>query len=45
MKLIAMAMLILAVAGLSGCAGLARLPQCKGPWTPINAPAEAANET
>jgi hypothetical protein len=45
MKLMAMVLLLFAVVGLSGCAGTPELPQCQGPWTPINSPVEAADET
>lgn len=45
MKLIAITLLILAVVGLSACAETPRMPQCEGPWTPVNPPIEAADET
>lgn len=45
MKVIAITLLMLAVVGLSACAGTSRMPQCDGPWTPVNTPIEAADET
>jgi hypothetical protein len=42
MKQVGIAMLILAAVVFSGCASTA---QCQGPWTPINPPVEAADET
>lgn len=44
-RMTALVMFLLAVIGLSGCAETPRMPQCEGPWTPINPPSEAADET
>lgn len=44
MKITALILLMLAVIGLAGCAGTPRVPQCEGPWTPINPPIETADE-
>lgn len=42
----ALVLFLLAAIGLSGCGGTPRLPQCEGPWTPVNPPSEvAADET
>lgn len=45
MRLIVMVMLILTALVLSGCAGTLRLPQCRGPWTPVNPPIEIEDES
>jgi hypothetical protein len=45
MKLIAVTLLLLAVVGLAACAETPRMPQCEGPWMPVNPPIEAADET
>lgn len=45
MKITTLILLMLAVVGLSGCAGTPELPQCEGPWTPVNATVETADET
>jgi hypothetical protein len=34
-----MAVTVVTVLVLAGCAGTERQPQCRGPWVPVNAPA------